>query len=190
MKIFIIGISALSILFTACNSADNKQESVKSADTSHVSNSTASAGTGETPIKNIVSHYLELKNALANDNGKEAATHGKAIMETIDKTNVSSLSSDQKKAFNDAAEDAKEMAEHISTNPDKIEHQREHFDMLSKDIYDLVKTFGAGQTLYQDFCPMYNDKKGASWLSETKEIKNPYMGKKMSRCGMVKEEIK
>jgi hypothetical protein len=36
---------------------------------------------------------------------------------------------------------------------------------------------------------MYNDKKGAIWLSETKEIKNPYYGKKMLTCGNVKEEI-
>ena len=35
------------------------------------------------------------------------------------------------------------MAEHIGENPDKLEHQREHFVMLSKDIYDLVKTFGS-----------------------------------------------
>jgi hypothetical protein len=37
---------------------------------------------------------------------------------------------------------------------------------------------------------MYNNNKGASWLSETKEIKNPYLGKKMPDCGEVKEEIR
>ncbi|MBA4167053.1 MAG: DUF3347 domain-containing protein, partial [Chitinophagaceae bacterium] len=84
----------------------------------------------------------------------------------------------------------KENAEHISENAGKLGHQREHFEMLSKDVYDLVKAFGAGQTLYQDFCPMYNDEKGASWLSETKEIQNPYMGQKMTTCGSVKEELK
>ena len=62
--------------------------------------------------------------------------------------------------------------------------------MLSKDVYDLVKTFGAGKPLYQDFCPMYNDKKGATWLSETKEIKNPYLEQKMPTYGTVKEVIK
>ena len=45
------------------------------------------------------------------------------------------------------------------------------------------------QTLYKDFCPMYSDGKGATWLSETKEIKNPYLGKKMPTCGSMKEEI-
>ena len=62
--------------------------------------------------------------------------------------------------------------------------------MLSKDVYDLVKAFGGGQVLYKNFCPMYNDKKGAIWLSETKTIKNPYYGKKMLTCGSVQEELK
>ena len=37
---------------------------------------------------------------------------------------------------------------------------------------------------------MYNEGKGAIWLSETKEIKNPYLGGKMLTCGEVQEEIK
>jgi len=34
-----------------------------------------------------------------------------------------------------------------------------------------------------------NDK-GASWLSASKQIKNPYFGEKMMTCGEVKETIK
>ena len=57
-------------------------------------------------------------------------------------------------------------------------------------MYDMVKVFKPTQTLYVDHCPMYNDNKGATWLSEVKQIKNPYLGKKMPTCGSVKEEIK
>lgn len=90
----------------------------------------------------------------------------------------------------DIADDLKENAEHIGANADKLAHQREHFVMLSKDIADLVKTFGnGGQTLYKDFCPMANDGKGAVWISEMKEIKNPYFGKALPTCGSVKETI-
>jgi predicted S18 family serine protease len=141
-------------------------------------------------INEIVAGYLNVKNALASDNGKEAATAGKEIVNAMNKLDKASLTAEQKKVYEDVEDDAKEHAQHISTNADKIDHQREHFDMLSQDMYDLVKTFGAGQTLYKDFCPMYNNNKGAAWLSETKEIKNPYLGKKMSDCGSIKEEIK
>lgn len=83
----------------------------------------------------------------------------------------------------------KEHAQHISNNAGKIAHQREHFDMLSSGMYDLVKAVKPSQTLYKDSCPMFNDKKGAIWLSEVKEIKNPYYGNKMLTCGEQQEEI-
>ena len=58
-------------------------------------------------------------------------------------------------------------------------------------IYELVKAFGAGQPIYHDHCPMYNENKGGTmWLSETKEIKNPYLGSEMPKCGTVEEGIR
>ncbi len=144
----------------------------------------------ETPLNEILTGYLQVKNALANDNGNDAANGGKAISDAMAKVDKSSLSAIQKKAYDAIADDMKENAEHINENGDKIAHQREHFEMLIQDMYDLAKSFDGNQKLYKDFCPMANDKKGAFWISETKEIKNPYLGKKMPECGEVKEEIK
>ena len=199
MKNLIIGIAIAATTLAACTSGtNNSAENKKMNDTTKVDNSMAKDAT---PVNNtntkvdgsmqeMVTQYLQIKNALADDNGKDAASSGNAFVESMGKMDKTSLTADKKKTWDNLSDDAKEMAEHIGKNADKLEHQREHFDMLSKDIYDMVKTFGAGQTLYQDFCPMYNDKKGATWLSETKEIKNPYLGKKMPTCGSVKEEIK
>ena len=193
MKNSIIGIAVFAISLAACNSGSNKSDvtQTKNTDSVEVSMPTKTEDKNvAAPIKEIVTSYLQIKNGLASDNGKDAAVGGAALMEAIAKTDKSSMTGAQKKVYEDMADDAKEMAEHISTNADKLEHQREHFDMLSTDMYEMVKTFGAGQALYQDFCPMYNNNKGATWLSETKEIKNPYMGKKQPTCGSVKEEIK
>lgn len=140
-------------------------------------------------IKEIVSNYLNLKNALTKDDSKNAAAAGNAIVANLAALDANSLLAAQKKVFTDVADDAKEHAEHIAANAGKLEHQREHFATLSKDVNDLIKTFGAGQKLYQDFCPMYNDGKGAIWISEIKEIKNPYYGSKMLTCGSVKKEL-
>ena len=57
---------------------------------------------------------------------------------------MKSLSAEQMKSYMDIADDLKEHAEHIGANAGKIEHQREHFVMLSNDIADLIKTFGNG----------------------------------------------
>lgn len=142
------------------------------------------------PLKEVVEHYVHLKNALASDNGNDAATAAKALNGSLAKVDPSSLNAEQKKVFADNADDMKEMAQHISESAGKIDHQREHFQMLSDDVYEVVSAFGAGTTLYRDFCPMYNDNKGAYWLSETKEVKNPYLGGKMPACGKVQEVVK
>lgn len=148
------------------------------------------APAGSVSLKGVVAGYLQLKNELTRDNSTAAAASGKALENAFKNLGNAGLTAAQAKAFEDIQADAVEHAAHIGTNAGKIQHQREHFETLSKDVYDLVKTFGAGQTLYKDFCPMYNDNKGAFWLSETKEIKNPYLGKTMPTCGTVQEEIK
>jgi hypothetical protein len=139
-------------------------------------------------IDDIVNNYLTLKNALTKDDTNGAAKAGKAIETAFKNADLSGLSAAQKISFTDIAMDAREHSEHIGDNAGKLEHQREHFVMLSKDINDLIKSYGAGQKLYQDFCPMYDDGKGAIWLSETKDIKNPYYGSKMLGCGSMQKE--
>ncbi len=182
-NIFIIAFASIS--FGACtnNTTENSKDT-----TSHTE--AIAANTSNSGIKAVIDHYLHIKNALAQDNGKEAANGGKALADAFAIFDQSSLTTVQKKTYNDIVSDAKEHAEHIGMNADKIAHQREHFETLSKDLYDLVKIFPAQQVLYKDYCPVYNDGKGATWMSETKQIKNPYLGKKMPTCGKVKEEIK
>lgn len=165
-------------------------EPVKSEAVQPTTATATTEATTTVSIKEIVSNYLQLKNAFTKDNTNDAATAGKALETALRNFDKSALTAEQKKTFEDIESDAVEHAEHIGANAGKLAHQREHFDMLSKDMYDLVKAFGAGQTLYKDFCPMYNDNKGAIWLSETKEIKNPYLGKSMPTCGTMKEELK
>lgn len=193
MKTILLALAA-TVSFAACNNDTKttaKETGTATADSSKMQSETNnSVPNGKATTNEVVTAYLQIKNGLANDNGTDAATAGNAFVDALGKIDKSSMSAEQKKSFEDIADDAKEMAEHIGTNANKIDHQREHFDMLSKDMYDMVKSLGTSQTLYQDFCPMYNDKKGATWLSETKDIKNPYMGKKQPTCGSLKEEIK
>ena len=137
-------------------------------------------------IKTLVTEYLSVKNALINSNESEAASASGKMYEAMKTFDKSLLSGDQKKIYDDIESDLKEHAEHISKS--KIDHQREHFATMSKDMYDLVKAFGAGMTLYHDHCPMYND--GSIWLSETKDIKNPFYGDKMMTCGSMEEMMK
>ena len=192
MKALSISVLFATTIFSACgNNNSTKDTTTAKTDTASqtAGNNTPSSTKGGS-VNDVIAGYLELKNALANDNANGASSAAGRINTTIATVDGSAFSADQKKVYDDVKDDIIEHADHIASNGSNIAHQREHFDMLSQDIIDLVKATGTGQTLYRDFCPMYNNKKGAPWLSETKEIKNPYYGKEMSKCGEVKEEIK
>lgn len=176
-----------SILFTACNNSTSDKQ---------VSDITVSAGTSDQistetkkPADDILAAYLKIKNALTNDNDKEAASTASELAKAFKELDKSALTAEQSKVFADIQGDAIEHAEHIASNAGNLVHQREHFETLSDEVYEFVKATGAGQKLYYTNCPMYNNNKGANWLSETEEVKNPYLGQEMLTCGTVKEEL-
>ena len=183
MKNIILSAIAMAFVLVSCNQKNKQEETMK------VETSTEAVNQSAFSIDKIVKNYLAIKNSLANDDSDAAADAGKALSETMAKTGMEKVSSDQMEAYMSIADDAKEHAEHIGDNGGKIEHQREHFVTLSKDMEDLIQLFGTNQKLYLDFCPMADDNKGAVWISETKEITNPYFGKEMATCGSVKKEF-
>ncbi len=195
-----------SISFFACNNNKNEHEghdmTDASKDTAMSADKPADAEiktvqvmfTGIDPkahasIKEIVDHYLHVKNALANDNGPEAARGATAMAVAMKNLDKSLLSAEQKTAYDKVETALKEQATQIAGNGDKIDVQRAGFSMMSESVYELVKSFGAGRPMYHDHCPMAKDNQGAMWMSENKEIKNPYFGAKMPTCGTVEEVV-
>ena len=124
-----------------------------------------------------------VKNALVADNKNNAAKGATALLKAFSNFDMTKLTGETRNEYMEIAESAKEQAEHIIENP--IDHQREHFETLSTDINDLITLLGTEKTLFQDYCPM----KKVIWLSETKEINNPFMGSEMPTCGTVKKQI-
>jgi len=71
-----------------------------------------------------------------------------------------------------------------------VEEQRKAFKAISEKIYELASSDKLEfNTLYKQYCPMAFDNTGAFWLSDSKEILNPYFGEKMLKCASVKENI-
>ena len=133
----------------------------------------------------ILNDYFNLKDALVSDDNAKAKELGATLAKSFGNLNVSNYTDAQKADLKDIIEDAVEHAEHISESD--IDHQREHFKILSKDVTDMVAITGTENTLYQQFCPMYDG--GSAWLSMSKDVKNPYYGSKMLKCGKVQREI-
>ncbi len=143
----------------------------------------------ESPIKGILQIYLQMKNAFVNGNTSEAASTGKQMAQAFRKFDKSILNEDMKRVFIKESKVAIRNAGLIAANDSNIDNQRSYFNDLSTSMYNLVKVFTADQPIFVDYCPLYNDPKGAIWLSEKTEIRNPYFGSAMIRCGSVKEKL-
>lgn len=188
MKNIILSAVVMSLVLVSCNQKNKQEEPINSATTAPEVN-TVKVNPNSFSIKDIVTDYLSLKNALTKDDSNATADAGKVMVATLEKMDMAKLSGEKMKTYMDIADDAKEHAEHIGSNAGNLPHQREHFVLLSKDINDLIQTFGSEQKLYQDFCPMADEGKGAIWISEVKDIKNPYFGSDMLTCGSVRKEF-
>ncbi|WP_237235627.1 MULTISPECIES: DUF3347 domain-containing protein [Sphingobacterium] len=190
MKHLFVGLLASSVLtLAACNGASEKKSESDVHTETTVSNE-SNAASDQGTFSELFSHYQHLTFALSSDNDKEAANAAKGMLEALPKINTEGFSAEQKSTFDDIAADIQEHSEHIGDNIGNIAHQREHLVILSKDFYDITKEFGTEKPMYKIFCSMYDDNKGAYWLSDSKEVKNPYYGADMLTCGEVQEELK
>lgn len=131
----------------------------------------------------LLTAYYEVKDALVATNAAQAKAKAADLLAAIGKVDAAKLSAADKKALTDA----KTEASHISESAD-VDHQREHFEALSKNMIQLTKSTKPSKT-YVQFCPMAANGKGAYWLSDKKAVRNPYYGAKMLTCGKVTEEI-
>ncbi|MDZ4716035.1 MAG: DUF3347 domain-containing protein [Cytophagales bacterium] len=121
------------------------------------------------------SQYIQLKDALVASKMDEAKKGGSLLLNTLGDVNGSTAVKAEVSRFLEAAD---------------LSAQRKVFSSLSNEMAALVKGGKlSGGSLYLEFCPMANGNAGAYWLSNEKEIRNPYFGDKMLRCGSVKETI-
>ena len=132
-------------------------------------------------IDKITNAYFGVKNALAAGNGTETENKAKDLLTALSAPETA-LKPDQQKIFNSYADKLKFDSRHISETT-VVDHQREHFASLSKNLYEVLKGLKMNNsTVYEQYCPM----KKAYWLSETATIKNPYYNdKEMATCGKV-----
>ena len=124
---------------------------------------------------NAYGHYIHLKEALVASQSGEATKAADKLQQSL--ASVENTKSAQ-------AEAAK-----VASASD-LDGQRKAFALLSNKITTLVKAnpLSMGE-VYLEYCPMANGNTGAYWLSNQKEIRNPYFGDKMMKCGSVKETI-
>ena len=141
-------------------------------------------------LKPIYQEYLNLKDALAADNLANAKKAGIAMQKSLSKVDMSLFTGDSHEIWMKHQNNLK-TALQPAPNFKTIEEVRKAFHSISEAMIALTNSFKPfGQTLYVQYCPMVDGNKGANWLSQFEEIKNPYFGAAMLKCGEIKATIK
>jgi len=140
-------------------------------------------------LQPIVSEYFKLNQALASDDFKTAKNSSIQLLKKVNAINMSLFKEEAHNLWMNYQKSIKkelEHAEHYTT----LEEIRKVDLLLSNTLIDLVHSFKLNnEVFYVLHCPMANNNKGADWLSNSKDIKNPFYGKAMLTCGEVKETI-
>lgn len=119
--------------------------------------------------------YIQLKEALVASRQEDVTKAAKQLKQALDEVGQGEK----------AAAEASKMASAAS-----LDAQRKAFASLTDEMTTLLKNSDVTEgAIYVAYCPMANGHEGGYWLSNEKEIRNPYFGDKMMKCGSVKETI-
>lgn len=194
-RFYFITLTAFSLACGACQDATVKQGAAHGAAAANMPKEAATSTlgiTGTDLLTKMVSRYYDLKNALVASKAVNAdsASRQLAVMAGVFQRflDTDSTQGAELKPYCDTI--LTESRAITSITDESCEHQRLAFGALSGALYGLVKKAGLKHSgMYREYCPMAFNEKGAYWLSDMPEIKNPYFGKKMLECGEVTDTL-
>lgn len=152
-------------------------------------------------VDTLLMAYFAQKDAFVDWDTVKVKQSLPALLVALDRFPVEELRNDSLAVY----ETAKQQIADIRANAESIALQtnitemRQDFRMVSENLYPFLKTIRySGSTLYWQNCPMaFDEDKAASWISNTEEIVNPYLGKYhptyksgMLHCGEVLDSIR
>ncbi len=141
-------------------------------------------------LGDLVHAYVDVSESLANDDFEAAQDAASAMFEVLDAIDDAMLEGDAAEQW--ALADG-EMRAALSTmaEMDDLDGLRQYFEPLSNWMAAAVEAFGSGDAgaVYLMHCPMAFDDRGADWLQLDEEVRNPYFGDEMYRCGEAEMEL-
>ena len=122
----------------------------------------------------VYNHYIAIKTALVKTDAELTQDHAKQMIAELENTEANA----------EIVTSARKIA--TSTN---VNEQREAFSEFTKSMAPILEGALKSGEIYQQYCPMAFEGKGDFWYSNSKEIRNPYFGDKMLKCGRVEATI-
>ena len=200
MKKILAIVFLVVVLFAIWKIFGNKKED-NISDKQEPLRTSAHSGTFNQSISNVVNNYLDLTALFVNDDSSKIKNSVAKFANSLDSIKLEELKKDSSSLYTTViaqAGDIKSNALAI-TGDSTLGEMRRDYKMVSENLYPFLKSIGyKGQKLYFQNCPMaFGEGNDASWISNNKEIMNPYMGKHhpefksaMLHCGETKDTIK
>ena len=140
-------------------------------------------------LDQVASQYIILKDALVDTDGGQATEAMDQFSKSVEAVDMSLLKGEAHTYWMSQLSIIKSHGDKIGSSSD-VEDQRKQFSFLSVAMINAIKAFGTNdKTYYVQYCPMALDNTGASWIAKEDQIRNPYFGDKMMKCGVVKLEL-
>ncbi|PWN65588.1 DUF3347 domain-containing protein [Chryseobacterium viscerum] len=157
-------------------------------DHSKMSQPNSSENKNASQLSAVFDNYFALKDALVNTDAATSSAKATSLVKAIQNVEMSKLSNEEHTVWMKVLKELTTQAEKMTAIKD-ISKQRDTFALLSENIYALTKVSKQDKPVYYQHCPMFNNGKGANWLSKEEAIKNPFYGSKMLTCGSTQETI-
>lgn len=123
-------------------------------------------------VKQAFDEYLAVKDALVRTDAAASRKSAGNLQNTL----------------NESHPEIAEIAGRLVETED-VNEQRKIFSELTAAMDPVLKKAISSGKIYKQFCPMAFEGKGDYWYSTSEEIRNPYFGDKMLKCGRVEETI-
>jgi Protein of unknown function (DUF3347) len=123
------------------------------------------------PVKSVYDHYLKIEKALANDSLNGVDEQAGAIAKAVRNDPMKMLPAK-----------VAQQADKLGAAKD-LKAARAAFKPLSASLIKYLGDHNAKDAYVQVYCPMAK----ASWLQADRKVKNPYLGKAESMCGLIKD---
>jgi len=133
-------------------------------------------------IDAVTTAYFDIQHALSSDSLEDAQKGGKKLLKKLETVNMNLLTGKAHMDWMKQEKKIKKVSEKLLQTSD-IEATRVQLEALTEPVTAVIKTFGSRKTnVYRFHCPMAFDSKGAYWLQNNKETRNPYFGASMLLC--------
>lgn len=133
--------------------------------------------------------YFSIQDALASDHLDDAKSAAGNTLKSLTRLDTARLS-ESAVIFWVPRRNAVQTALTSIANAPDIGAARRHFEPLSVHLTAMIDRLNIGPIRFYEFhCPMAFNDAGANWLQKENDLKNPYYGDAMLKCGTLEREL-